>query len=743
MKIFSYVIVLAATSMICSPSWSLFKDDEIIQSASSKRRLCLLREIKEPSLEETYRLKLTISQLMGAKEDDAPLSTALLVDELRKISEDGNLTTPNFPLELTEEEFGPSIVALGDFMLLKSKNGEALRFFNAGLKFGKWDSSDQSILDERIAYTTYSLSLDEARILLDGHLYSDAVAHCNNVLDICNKALNKANKYNFQKERAYLYMGEAYFYKDQIKKSLEYLNKALNNAANDPRVSKSLPKIYYWIGMCYDVLDQIETAISNFQNAIENEPNQHEKAEYYCRIAHCKNFQKKHDEALQFYERALDHVEKGTNLEATINFYIGKVYLDDLKNLQKASEYIEIAIASSHIGDMLKVSGHFDLGCIEFNNGEYTKAKKHLNIALKSKMLDVENSKEATRLLSEIKKQGKPTKKGEKTNASNPQDEFDNRLKEARKQSALSGDNAAAAENGIASLKVMMENTNLSESNRQAAREAWLNSMITLCNHYKKKKKFEEIMRLLGNSEEHLQGNEKSAKECREILQVARNAETKKREDQRNQKGKRVVKGNAPSAPTPKKAGNSLKAKRKESFPAPSDENSGGPSSNPPDRSAIETRNLIRQESLKLVRREESADELDYEKATENLIRKYGEGVRDSVFSSVNRVLFLLDKRKRWSPMKGHSEKQPTYKIIFVPSVSREDVAVEHKEKFEEFEEELRLHPREGSGKPKVLTGKYAGYMSRRFNQEDRLVYVIDDENKTVTIHRIKGHYDD
>jgi len=144
-----------------------------------------------------------------------------------------------------------------------------------------------------------------------------------------------------------------------------------------------------------------------------------------------------------------------------------------------------------------------------------------------------------------------------------------------------------------------------------------------------------------------------------------------------------------------------------------------------------------------LVRREESADELDYEKATENLIRKYGEGVRDSVFSSVNRVLFLLDKRKRWSPMKGHSEKQPTYKIIFVPSVSREDVAVEHKEKFEEFEEELRLHPREGSGKPKVLTGKYAGYMSRRFNQEDRLVYVIDDENKTVTIHRIKGHYDD
>lgn len=57
--------------------------------------------------------------------------------------------------------------------------------------------------------------------------------------------------------------------------------------------------------------------------------------------------------------------------------------------------------------------------------------------------------------------------------------------------------------------------------------------------------------------------------------------------------------------------------------------------------------------------------------------------------------------------------------------------------------EELLEHPEIGSGKPEQLTYGLTGLYSRRINQKDRLIYSIDEENKTVSIISAKKHYQD
>jgi toxin YoeB len=54
---------------------------------------------------------------------------------------------------------------------------------------------------------------------------------------------------------------------------------------------------------------------------------------------------------------------------------------------------------------------------------------------------------------------------------------------------------------------------------------------------------------------------------------------------------------------------------------------------------------------------------------------------------------------------------------------------------------ELTEHPRIGIGHPEELKYHYAGYWSRRINQQHRLVYSINDETVTVIVIQAKGHY--
>ena len=57
--------------------------------------------------------------------------------------------------------------------------------------------------------------------------------------------------------------------------------------------------------------------------------------------------------------------------------------------------------------------------------------------------------------------------------------------------------------------------------------------------------------------------------------------------------------------------------------------------------------------------------------------------------------------------------------------------------------EELREHPRTGTGQPKKLRHNLNGLYSRRINKKHRLVYAIKDEIVTVLILNVYAHYGD
>lgn len=55
--------------------------------------------------------------------------------------------------------------------------------------------------------------------------------------------------------------------------------------------------------------------------------------------------------------------------------------------------------------------------------------------------------------------------------------------------------------------------------------------------------------------------------------------------------------------------------------------------------------------------------------------------------------------------------------------------------------EDIDRNGNEGVGKPEPLSGKLAGYWSRRINEKNRLVYAIEDDE--IIIISCRFHYDD
>ena len=63
--------------------------------------------------------------------------------------------------------------------------------------------------------------------------------------------------------------------------------------------------------------------------------------------------------------------------------------------------------------------------------------------------------------------------------------------------------------------------------------------------------------------------------------------------------------------------------------------------------------------------------------------------------------------------------------------------------KLERLLEELKEHPRTGTGKPKPLTGFATERWSRRITDKHRLVYDIYENNVLINIVQAWGHYHD
>ncbi len=88
------------------------------------------------------------------------------------------------------------------------------------------------------------------------------------------------------------------------------------------------------------------------------------------------------------------------------------------------------------------------------------------------------------------------------------------------------------------------------------------------------------------------------------------------------------------------------------------------------------------------------------------------------------------------------------YSIEFTEQASLDLVALARNErkaflKAQTLIEELKVHPRTGTGKPEPLSGNRAGQWSRRITKKHRLVYEIHGTEIVVLVLTSFGHYDD
>lgn len=97
----------------------------------------------------------------------------------------------------------------------------------------------------------------------------------------------------------------------------------------------------------------------------------------------------------------------------------------------------------------------------------------------------------------------------------------------------------------------------------------------------------------------------------------------------------------------------------------------------------------------------------------------------------------------------GNSEIEKKYTIEFSKSAFNDLVKIEKsgtnadKTKLERIIKELEIHPKEGIGNPKPLTGQAGEVWSRKLNKKDRIVYEILDNEVVVLLIQLLGHYDD
>jgi toxin YoeB len=88
------------------------------------------------------------------------------------------------------------------------------------------------------------------------------------------------------------------------------------------------------------------------------------------------------------------------------------------------------------------------------------------------------------------------------------------------------------------------------------------------------------------------------------------------------------------------------------------------------------------------------------------------------------------------------------YEIIYSPQAIEDLLRLQRSEpaaykKVGKFIEELKEHPKTGTGHPEQLTGDRAGQWSRTITKKHRLIYEIIEKTVHVDILSAYGHYDD
>jgi len=88
------------------------------------------------------------------------------------------------------------------------------------------------------------------------------------------------------------------------------------------------------------------------------------------------------------------------------------------------------------------------------------------------------------------------------------------------------------------------------------------------------------------------------------------------------------------------------------------------------------------------------------------------------------------------------------YNIIFSLKAKEDLLFLQRNEpaafrKAAQFIEELKLHPRTGTGHPEQLKGDRAGQWSRKITKKHRLIYEIFETEVYVDVLSAYGHYGD
>ena len=88
------------------------------------------------------------------------------------------------------------------------------------------------------------------------------------------------------------------------------------------------------------------------------------------------------------------------------------------------------------------------------------------------------------------------------------------------------------------------------------------------------------------------------------------------------------------------------------------------------------------------------------------------------------------------------------FEIEFKEQATRDMVALAKSEpkafaKVQALIDELKEHPRTGTGHPEQLSGDRSGQWSRRISKKHRLIYEIHDTEVVVLVLSSYGHYED
>lgn len=88
------------------------------------------------------------------------------------------------------------------------------------------------------------------------------------------------------------------------------------------------------------------------------------------------------------------------------------------------------------------------------------------------------------------------------------------------------------------------------------------------------------------------------------------------------------------------------------------------------------------------------------------------------------------------------------YEIIYSPKAKDDLLKLQRSEpaafkKAAKFIEELKVHPKTGTGHPEQLKGDRAGQWSRTITKKHRLIYEIFEREVYVDVLAAYGHYDD